>query len=250
MAHFSTILLTNELLGLHDRLEFCKRIESRYGNNRQVDSEKPLVWIDGSRDGDTTVTYDKGGWVFWMLLQHMGRERALAGMSAFLAKYHHNPDHPVLQDFVASMREHASDVAAYDAFTKQWFFEVVVPEYELAEAKREKVADSDDWQVTVKVTNKGAGTMPIEVCAARGERFPDDDEKSKSPARAADDAVQAAEPAPAKTDDYRDVRTSITLAAGESQVVTMRCAFEPERVLVDPDCLVLQLRREKAVTKF
>jgi hypothetical protein len=33
-------------------------------------------------------------------------------------KYHHNVDHPVLQDFVATMREHASDTAAYDAFTQ------------------------------------------------------------------------------------------------------------------------------------
>ena len=28
--------------------------------------------------------YDKGGWVFWMLLNQMGRDRALAGMQAFI----------------------------------------------------------------------------------------------------------------------------------------------------------------------
>ena len=27
--------------------------------------------------GDQTVTYDKAGWVFWMLLNHLGRERGL-----------------------------------------------------------------------------------------------------------------------------------------------------------------------------
>ena len=50
------------------------------------------------------MTYDKGGWVFWMLLNHMGRDRALQGLHAFIATYHNNADHPVLQDFVESMR--------------------------------------------------------------------------------------------------------------------------------------------------
>ena len=84
-----------------------------------------------TRPGDTTVTYDKGGWVFWMLLNQMGRDRALAGMQAFIKTYHGNSDHPVLQDFLASMRPFAADAAAFDAFTHQWFFEVVVPEYRL-----------------------------------------------------------------------------------------------------------------------
>ena len=67
-----------------------------------------------------------------MLLNHMGRDRALAGIQAFIKAYHGNPDHPVLQDFLASMRPFAADKTAFDAFTHQWFFEVVVPEYQAA----------------------------------------------------------------------------------------------------------------------
>src|SRR5690606_6560042 len=74
MAHFSTILLFDQIHGERGRIEFCKRIEERYGDNRQVDSERPLVLIDGSRPGDNTVTYDKGGWVFWMLHDLMGAD--------------------------------------------------------------------------------------------------------------------------------------------------------------------------------
>ena len=106
-SHFSTILLVEQVKGLHARIDFCKRLEANYAKSRQADSERPLVKIDGTRPGDTTVTYDKGGWVFWMLLNHMGRDRALEGIRAFFKTYHGNPDHPVLQDFLAAMRPFA-----------------------------------------------------------------------------------------------------------------------------------------------
>jgi ABC-type Na+ efflux pump permease subunit len=56
MAHFSTILLCEQVKGLRQRIEFCKRIEEGYGEKRRKDSEKPLVKTDGSRPGDTTVS--------------------------------------------------------------------------------------------------------------------------------------------------------------------------------------------------
>jgi ABC-type transport system involved in multi-copper enzyme maturation permease subunit len=244
MSHFSTILLTDQVRGARDRIEFCKRIETRYSENRQVDSERPLVKIDNSRAGDTTVTYDKGGWVFWMLLQHMGRENALAGLQEFLRAYHRNPDHPVLQDFVATMRPFAPDAEAYDAFVQQWFFDVVVPEFRLSEAKRERVEDSDSWRVSVRVENKGTGRVSVEVAAARGERFPEDAEEA-----AVEGEVQAAEPADA-AQGYLDARAAVALGAGEAATVEILCPFEPERVLVDPDALVLQLEREHAIVRF
>ena len=92
--------------------------------------------------------------------------------------------------------------------------------------------------VTVRIENKGTGRMPIEVCAARGERFPENEADALSAAG----TVQAAQPDEA----YNDVRERIELGAGESRTLTLHCDFEPERVLVDPDALVLQLRRERA----
>jgi ABC-type transport system involved in multi-copper enzyme maturation permease subunit len=227
MAHFSTILLTEQVKGVGPRIEFCKRIEERYGENRQVDSEKPMVKIDGSKPGDTTVTYDKMGWVVWMLLHEMGRDNLMRGLHDFQSAYDDNPDHPVLQDLTAFLRPYAPDPAAYDAFIEQWFHEVVVPEYVLADAKK---TSGNGWDVTVKVTNKGAATMPVEIAAAtKAERF---DDKG------------------APSADYKDARASVTLAKGESKDVTIHCAFEPERVVVDPDALVLQLRRKTAVAKL
>ena len=226
MAHFSTVLLTEQVKGLYHRIEFCKRIEGSYNEGRRKDSEKPLVKTDGSRPGDTTVTYDKGGWVFWMLLQHMGRERMLKGLHEFIEKYRLNRDHPVLQDLVATLRPFASDAAAYDAFVKQWFFEVNVPEYKLSDAKREE--SGGGWQITVRAENVGTGRMQIEVAAALGERFKDGD------------------PLP----EYRDARQLIELGPGESKDVVIHCDFKPDRVLVDPDARVLQLQRKFAIARF
>jgi len=245
MAHFSTILLMEQSKGERARIEFCKRIEERYADERRVDSERPLVKIDGSRDGDRSVTYDKGGWVFWMLLNRMGREAALPGLRSFIHDWKDGPDFPVLQDFVAAMRPFAPDSTAYEEFVEQWFFSVVMPDYRLSEATRaradagavgtagavaagEAPADSG-WVASAQVRNAGTGTMPVEIAAEAGERF----EKDGTPSPA-----------------YRTERVTVTLAAGEETDVRIPCAFEPERIVVDPDARVLQLQRENAIARL
>jgi hypothetical protein len=260
MAHFSTILLFDQVKGARDRMEFCKRIESRYGDRRQVDAERPLVRIDGSRPTDTTVMYDKGGWVFWMMLNVMGRDRALAGLQHFLATYRTNPDHPVLQDFVASMAPFAPDSAAYNDFVRQWFFQVAVPEYKLSDAHRARAAgapaNGDAWDVTVRVKNAGTARMPVEIAATRGERWPQANgvhQRAKAqravngvPARSQHAAPGGAQQAPA----YADARVTVVLGKGESKVVTIHCPFKPEKVVVDPDVRILQLNRKTAVASL
>ena len=230
MSHFSTILLMEQGKGLRDRIEFCKRIEERYGDSRQVDSERPMVKIDGSRPGDTTVTYDKGGWVFWMLLNQMGREPTLNGMQEFMTRHLNGPDYPLLQDFVATMREFAGDQEAFDSFVEQWFLKVVIPEYRFSNSQREESASqAGHWTVALDVENRGSGVMPVEVAAVRGERFLEDG--SLNP-------------------EYRSAFQTVTLGAGESTSVEIQCDFEPDRVITDPDARVLQLERERAIIRF
>jgi ABC-2 type transport system permease protein len=236
MANFSTVLLIERVRGLRERIAFCKGMESRYGRSRQVDSEKPLVRVDGSRPGDTTVTYDKGGWTFWMLHRLLGPERSFAALQAFLREYHHSEDHPLLQDFVETVAEFAPDRAAYDEFVRQWFLAVVVPEYRIENAAKKQLEDGT-WEVTARITNIGTGRMPIEVCAARGERFADAD---SGPGELAGGVRAAATPV------HAEARIELDLGAGEGADVRVLCDFEPERVLVDPDALVLQARRESA----
>ena len=233
MSHYATILLHEQVHGDRYRIEFAKRIEDSYGDDRFVDSERPLVKTDGSRSGDTTVIYDKGGWVMWMLQQEMGRENLLAGLRAFIDAYRSSPDFPLIQDMLAVLREFAPDPDAFDAFTRQWFHEVVVPEYRLSEVTKER--NGDGWVVRGAIENAGTGRMTLEVAATAGERWSDEgDDASRTVVRS----------------DYRDSRTAIELNAGESADFEIGTDFDPDRIIVDPDALVLQLRREAAVFEF
>jgi hypothetical protein len=223
MAHFSTILLTEQVKGLEQRMEFCKNIETRYGRTRRSNSERPLVKVNGELPGDSRIIYDKGGWALWMLFQLMGRENGLAAQRDYMQQYRDNPDHPVLQDYLAVMRRHAPDTTAFDAYVKQWFYQVVIPQYLLTD---ETVArDGSGWVVHAKIQNVGTGRMPVEVAAARGNRFPHGGGDHEA---------------------YRDARTTVTLAANETRTIEIRCPFAPQRLLVDPDVRVMQLERKKA----
>ncbi len=225
MAHFSTLLLIEEVQGEAARIEFARRIEDRYGEGRVADSERSLYWIDGSRPGDNTCTYDKGGWVFWMLLNHLGRESMLSGLQQFIAHYLNDLDHPVLQDLTAFLKPFASDPAAYDEFVRQWFETVVVPEYRLSQVDKQPLAEGG-WRVRMKIENVGTGTMPVDIAATRGDRFPDEEA--------------------AEAEGFRDSRVRRRLAPGEAQEIEISCDFDPERVVIDPDLKVLQLRRKFA----
>jgi ABC-type Na+ efflux pump permease subunit len=223
MAHFSTILLTEQVKGLEQRMSFCQEIENRYSHTRRGDSERPLVKVNGELPGDGRIIYDKGGWALWMLYQLMGRENSLAAQREYLEAYRDARDHPLLQDYLAVMRRHAPDTTAFDAYVKQWFYAVVTPQYQILDPEVKRAGSG--WTVHATIKNVGTGVMPIEVAAARGERFPHGKTKSEA---------------------YRDARTTVTLAAGAQQSVEIPCAFAPERVLVDPDVRVLMLERKKA----
>ena len=167
------------------------------------------------------------GWVMWMLLQHMGRDNILRGLHDFQTAYADNVDHPVLQDLTAFLRAYAPDAESYDVFVKQWFHEVVIAEYKLEDAKKTRV--DGRFRATVRVKNAGTGTMPVTLAAVKGDRF--------------DEAQQPAA-------DYEVARQTIALGAGETKEVTIECDFEPDTIVVDPDALVLQLRRKFATAKL
>jgi hypothetical protein len=87
------------------------------------------------------------------------------------------------------------------------------------------------------VTNIGTGKMPVEVAATAGERW-------KKPADGERNGIYTVDPA------YKDARTTVTLGAGESAPVTITCNFDPDKIVVDPDVRVLQLKRKQAEAGF
>jgi ABC-2 type transport system permease protein len=229
-ANFATLMLLEQMRGPQARITYATRIEATYGENRLPSTEKPLaetLELEG-RQGDVTVIYDKGAWALWMLYRQMGKDAFLAGVQQFFRIYHGNPDHPVIEDFVAVMRPYATDKKVFDDFVRQWFFSIVTPEYRLDQAGKRQVGKGA-WEVTARIENAGTGRMPVEVAASQGERF--DDKGRISP-------------------EYRDVRTTVVLGAGESKKVRIRCPFEPERLVVDPDAHVLQLQRPAATARL
>jgi ABC-type Na+ efflux pump permease subunit len=234
MSHFSTLLLFEKVKGPRGRMEFAKGIEARYGDRRRVDDERPMYDIDGKRPTDETVMYDRGGWVFWMLYDFLGHERALSGYRHFIETWSAGRDHPALQDFVAAMRPYAPDSTAYDAFVKQWMEDRAMPEYRLEKAV--KTRRGGGYDVTVTVRNLGTGRMPVEIAAVAGARW-------AKPGT-------GAEGRPTKEDRaYRDARGTVLLGAGESKALTIHCNFAPEQIVVDPDVRILQLRRKQAIAR-
>jgi len=229
LAHFSTILLAGQVQGEEQRMAFCRQIEDRYANTRQRDSERPLVRVDGSLPGDGRIIYDRGGWAFWMLHRLMGREANLAAHREYLETYRDSRDHPLIEEYLAVMRRHAPDPAAFDAYVQQWFFGTVVPQYLVEDSKVVQAAGG--FEVRARIRNTGTGTAPVEIAAVRGNRFPKKESK---------------DPEKEKKEAWADARVTVTLAANESAEVTIPCKFEPERLVVDPDVHLLMLERKKA----
>jgi hypothetical protein len=231
MAHFSTILLTEKVKGLEQRMAFCRTIEDDYANSRRADAERPLNKIDSTQPGDRAVMYDRGGFAFWMLHRMMGEANGIAGLKDYIATYSDNSDHPLIEDYLAVMRRHAPNPVAFDVFTKQWFYGTVVPQYLISEPK--VVPEGDAYRLTAKVKNVGTGSAAVTVAGARGKRFAD----------AKDGRGGTAEP-------YADARTSVVIDEGQTKEVSILCPFEPERIVVDPDVEVLMLLRQKAEVKL
>ena len=139
-----------------------------------------------------------------------------------------SPTIPLLEDLIATLRPYAADPEAFDGFVDQWFFDVVVPEYRFTEAQLSEV--NGQWTTSAVLTNHGTGRMEVEIAAVVGKRFPKDSKDKQSQ----------------NTMPYQDARTSVTLAAGESQEIQVVSAFEPEKLVVDPDVKLLMLWRKQS----
>jgi hypothetical protein len=244
LAHYSTARLMEKMgcdrtgsdkpmNGEQARQSFLRGIEKSYVEARRPDEERPMVEIDGMRPGDTAVTYDKGGWVFWMLKDLMGEQASDAGMRDFIVRFKDGPDYPLLQDFVQVMRQHAPDPSAFDAFVNQWFFDVVLPEFKIEEAQT-KPGEGQTWVTTATIRNAGTGTVSVAVAAVNSnDRW--------EPTMGAGEAHDAQ-----ATPEYADVRHVVTLTADGTANVEIITPWKPLKLVVDPDARQLQMGRKNA----
>ncbi|MFM7260322.1 MAG: hypothetical protein ACKO3W_06925, partial [bacterium] len=80
LAEFSALMLLHHELGAEQAKTLRRRWESAYVYGRSPDDERSINRTDGTRPGDTVVTYNRAGLVFWMLREEMGEEAMLAGL--------------------------------------------------------------------------------------------------------------------------------------------------------------------------
>ena len=167
-----------------------------------------------------------------MMMNHpdvMGKDAMLAGLKEFIATYQNGPDFPLLQDFVAVMRTHATNLPAFDAFTKQWFERVVLPEFKLRDVVvTGPVGEPPVWTTTATIANVGTGLVTIDVGAMKAKIAGDEKPQER-------------------------VLTQVTLGpdgtAESTKAIEIKSPFDPESVVVDPNVCMLQTRRKLATWK-
>lgn len=157
----------------------------------------------------------------WMLHRQFGPQAMFSGLHSFISTYLNDTSGPGITDLLETLRPFAPDSVTYQSFIDQWFFDVVLPEFRLSQTTTEATATG--WQVTTLIENMGTGEVEVEVAAVKGERFSTE--------------VSSA---------YREARTTVSLSSGENQVISWSLDFKPDRLVADPDALVLQLNRASA----
>jgi ABC-2 type transport system permease protein len=229
ISHFSAMLLLEAVKGEKARMDFAKRLEHNYSKQRVADAEQPLFQVDedGKRKGLQTVWYDRGGWAFWMLMNRMGRQAMFDGLRAFITDYRGNSDHPTLDDFFVVLRKHASDPKAFDDCQAQWFESTSVPHYQILSATKTKVGKR--WRVAGSLRNVGTGSFQVDVAIEKGVRFQEDKASERN---------------------FLQAKTQVVVEPGKDVPFSLEADFEPQRVVVDPDVMVLQLGRKGTVKKL
>ena len=232
MANFSALMLLDEEKGREAREALLRYMERQYLASRRGDRELPLVEnVAFDRQGES-VAYNRGAWVMWMLEHQIGREAMIAGLKRFTTTYNVMQDVapsrlPTLQDFLRYLRAEAIDVDAFDAFVAQWFGTTALPRYQLARLSRREVDGM--WEVTGSIINAGTGIVPTEIAVV--ERMPDYERR-----RLSYEGQIAIE--------------TVLVDSEDDRIFTIRTAFEPEGVLVDPHLRVLQAERYNAMFTF
>ncbi len=225
LAHFATMLLIDTVKGDSQRQRFLKTIERQYLEARSADSELPLSRLTGGKHGDGSVTYDRGGFVFAMLADNvMGRENMLRGLREFVARYRDSDDHPLLPDLTATLRPHAPDKRAFDAFVAQWIDGTALPAFRISDVKRAEVKTGKGksakavTEVTFRVTNEGTGAdLPVVVALK------------------------------SRVGGILSTRRVVVPAGDKGVTCTIRTEHEPASIVVDPGVRVLQAGRDHAV---
>ncbi|MFZ9916299.1 MAG: hypothetical protein ACO3IB_13335, partial [Phycisphaerales bacterium] len=222
LAEFSALMLLHHELGEEQAKTLRRRWEKQYTEGRRADNERSINRTDGTRPGDQVVTYQRAGFVFWMLRDLVGEERMLAGLKAFVAKWRNGVetpdglDFPLIEDLVESLRPHAPDEAAFDVFVDQWIFGTALPELQLGETTVEGDGGTHSTMVTLRNIGTGRATVTVRLIGEKPEG-------GEAPF----------------------VDTVVGLPGADPVSVRIPAVFKPVRVVVDPEVRLLFAGRKR-----
>ncbi|HWN81656.1 MAG TPA: hypothetical protein VNM87_06150, partial [Candidatus Udaeobacter sp.] len=143
----------------------------------------------------------------------------LASLREFIGRFSFQLDHPTMDDLMAVFEKNHPETRD---FFDQYVRGKAIPNPGYKVVSREKNPDGS-WEVRCEIENRGQGDLDLEVAATRGER---------------------------EKDGYEEARTRVPLRGKTPVTAEIRCAFEPESVEMDPDCLVLLQERTQGKRKL
>ena len=217
MADYATLLLYDAERGASARRAYAALLERQYLDGRAVARERALVDTREESRADEAVLQQKGAWVMWMVHNHLGAERTFAGLRAFIAAHRAPGRFATIEELLRTLRLQASDTTRFDAQIAQWFRSTRLPAFTIDDARCEHVDRM--WSCTAMLRNIGTGDAMVDVAAMRGDTV------------------------------IVGGTTRVSARAGGSSRLRWLLPQPPDRMVVDPDVMVLQARREQAVTR-
>jgi ABC-2 type transport system permease protein len=214
MADYATLLLYDEVQGAASRRRYAALLEQQYLEGRVIDREQALIDTRESGASAEAVLQKKGAWAMWMLHQTLGATRTFAGLQEFISSHRAPGRFATVESMLHSLRRQTRDTVLFDANVAQWFRSTQLPSFALDEAKCQALAEI--WSCTATLRNTGTGDATVDVAAMQGPRT------------------------------LVDGTTQIRVGAGESTTVRWTLKERPDRLVVDPEVLVLQARRQQA----
>lgn len=217
MADYSALLLHDRVLGRAGRLAFARRLEQEYLAGRREHTELPILRASEETPDGEAVLQKKGALVIWMLHQDLGEDAMFAALRRLFVTQRSRDRAATPVDLLISLRAFAPDTARFDRFARQWFADVVLPEFEVDSARCERAAGA--WVCRARVQNVGSGQVGVDVAAIAGDRI------------------------------LPGGRVRAELHANRVAVLEWKLQERPDRITVDPDVLMLQRNRERATSR-
>ena len=157
LAEYTGLRTVQELLG--ERAFQQELNESREDYLLVIGADRPITAYTAVNSGavGSFVVYAKGALVLHMLRYVLGEVKFQQLLSALVRENRHKAIR------IETVQEFAERLAGepLNWFFQQWFYQVVVPDYQIVSAS--SVAEGSGYRTTATVRNAGTGTMPVEV---------------------------------------------------------------------------------------